>query len=217
MGHWALPVYEVYKVGADPHWLDGLDLLGVLGLDVAVIPHYDNAEGGTHDTRFCYLGERRLAVLERALPPEAAVLGVDEHTALVFDLAEGRADVLGRGGATIRKAGRSTVVPSGSSLTLTDLRVLVQTGAARSPGSVVPRGGETIQGARSGGETGAAGAAGASLPESTDDAERRFAAAERGDRGLVNRHRRERQRGPGARRASWSGGQARPGGRPGSR
>ncbi|MFI7057390.1 hypothetical protein ACIBLB_35485 [Streptosporangium canum] len=82
----AVPVYEIYKVGADPHWREGLDLLGALGVRVAVIPHYDNAEGGTHDTRYCYLGERRLAFLERLLPPDAAVLGIDEHTAVVFDL-----------------------------------------------------------------------------------------------------------------------------------
>ena len=64
-----VPVYEIYKVGEDPHWLDGLDLLGQsTGLKAAVVPHYDNAEGGTHDTRFCYLGERRLRVLEAALP-----------------------------------------------------------------------------------------------------------------------------------------------------
>jgi hypothetical protein len=64
----ALPVYEIYKVGAAPRWLEGLDLLGILGLPVAVIPHYDNAEGGTHDTRYCYLGERRLRLLERHMP-----------------------------------------------------------------------------------------------------------------------------------------------------
>ena len=27
LGGWSVPVYEVYKVGAPPHWLDGLDLL----------------------------------------------------------------------------------------------------------------------------------------------------------------------------------------------
>ena len=47
------------------------------GLTVALIPHYDNAEGGRYDTRHCYLGERRLAVMERKLPADAAVLGVD--------------------------------------------------------------------------------------------------------------------------------------------
>jgi len=125
----AVPVYEIYKVGAEPHWLEGLDLFGVLGLKVAVIPHYDNAEGGTHDTRFCYLGERRLTVLERELPEDAAVLGVDEHTALIFDLATQEAEVVGRGGATVRKAGVSTVLPSGSRVSVADLSVLVRIGA----------------------------------------------------------------------------------------
>src|ERR1700694_3612003 len=68
LGVKTVPVYEVYKVGEDPHWLDGLDLLAETGLRAAVIPHYDNAEGGNHDTRFCYLGERRLARLEAELP-----------------------------------------------------------------------------------------------------------------------------------------------------
>jgi hypothetical protein len=86
MGFTAVPVYEIYKAAAAPHWLDGLDLLGILGLKVAVIPHYDNAEGGSHDTRYRYLGERRLSLLERELPADAAVLGVDEHTAAVIDL-----------------------------------------------------------------------------------------------------------------------------------
>jgi cyanophycinase-like exopeptidase len=130
MGLLAVPVYEIYKVGADPHWLDGLDLLGVLGLKVAVIPHYDNAEGGTHDTRFCYMGERRLSMIEGQIPPDAAILGVDEHTALVLDLDAQRADVLGKGCATVRKAGVSTVLPKGSTLALAELREMVSSGTA---------------------------------------------------------------------------------------
>jgi hypothetical protein len=130
-GFVAVPVYEIYKVGAEPHWLEGLDLFGVLGLKVAVIPHYDNAEGGTHDTRFCYLGERRLTMLERKLPEDAAVLGVDEHTALIFDLATQEAEVVGRGGTTVRKAGVSRVLPSGSRISVADLRVMVRIGAPR--------------------------------------------------------------------------------------
>ncbi len=108
LGTAAVPVYEVYKVGDDPHWLGGLDLLGPLGLNVAVIPHYDNAEGGTHDTRFAYLGEERLAFLESELPEGAFVLGVDEHTGLVVDLDTRTAQVLGRGGVTVRARGRSS-------------------------------------------------------------------------------------------------------------
>ncbi len=121
LGRFTIPVYEIYKVGEDPRWLPGLDLLTPLGLPVAVVPHYDNAEGGNHDTRFCYLGERRLRVLEAELPLEVFILGVDGHTALVVDLDSGRAEVLGLGVVTVRKDGRSTVFPAGSSLTIADL------------------------------------------------------------------------------------------------
>jgi hypothetical protein len=129
----AIPVYEIYKVGEPPHWLPGLDVLATVGLRAAVIPHYDNAEGGTHDTRFCYLGERRLAVMERQLPADAAVLGVDEHTAVIFDLVAGIAEVRGRGGLTIRKNGVSTVLSAPAVVSITDLRTIVQTGAAAAP------------------------------------------------------------------------------------
>ena len=175
-GFVAVPVYEIYKVGADPHWLAGLDLFGVLGLKVAVIPHYDNAEGGTHDTRFCYLGERRLAVLERELPADAAVLGVDEHTALILDLVAQEAEVVGRGGATVRKAGLSTVLPAGSRLTLDDLRTLVRSGrqgAERSGPDQHGRGGQPDQ------PPAGAGRPGQALGEVTSDAEGRFEAAVR--------------------------------------
>jgi cyanophycinase-like exopeptidase len=124
----ALPVYEIYKVGAAPRWLDGLDLLSILGLSVAVIPHYDNAEGGTHDTRYCYLGERRLRLLERDMPAGSAVLGIDEHTAALFDLATDRVSVVGRGVLTVRRAGESAVYPAGAVISFDELRRLVQEG-----------------------------------------------------------------------------------------
>jgi cyanophycinase-like exopeptidase len=173
MGLLAVPVYEIYKVGADPHWLDGLDLLGVLGLRVAVIPHYDNAEGGTHDTRFCYMGERRLSMIEHQIPADAAVLGVDEHTALVFDLDAQQVEVLGKGGATVRKAGVSTVLPAGSTMTLPDLIALVKTGAAGAPPASARAAG------RSAAARGPDAAVTGELPELTAAAERRFETAER--------------------------------------
>lgn len=132
LGAYALPVYEIYKSGSWPRWLEGLDLLGRLGLKVAVIPHYDNAEGGTHDTRYCYLGERRLRVLERELPDEAAVLGLDEHTAAVVDVGGDLVEVRGRGVMTVRRCGQSVVVPSGETMSLADLRSLVR-GEVRRP------------------------------------------------------------------------------------
>ena len=122
LGVVTIPVYEIYKVGEDPRWLDGLDLLGVAtGLRAAVVPHYDNAEGGNHDTRFCYMGERRLRVLEHALPEGAFILGVDSHTALVLDLEHGTAAVSGLGGVTIRVDGRSARLPGGSEVTIQTL------------------------------------------------------------------------------------------------
>jgi len=121
LGRYTIPVYEIYKVGEAPRWLDGLDLLTPIGLPVAVVPHYDNAEGGNHDTRFCYLGERRLRVLEKELPPDVFILGVDGHTALVLDLDAGSGSVLGLGSVTVRKDGRSTVFAAGSEMALGDL------------------------------------------------------------------------------------------------
>jgi cyanophycinase-like exopeptidase len=121
LGRCTIPVYEIYKVGEAPRWLPGLDLLTPLGLPVAVVPHYDNAEGGNHDTRFCYMGERRLAVLEESLPDDVFILGVDGHTALVLDLDAGAASVLGLGGVTVRKGGRSTVFPAGSEMSIADI------------------------------------------------------------------------------------------------
>ncbi len=128
-----LPVYEIYKVGADPHWLPGLDLLGELDLPAALIPHYDNNEGRNHDTRFCYLGERRLTVLEKELPDDSAVIGLDEHTAALIDLETSIVEIMGKGGLTVRRAGRSTVLPSGTTLSLDELRQLL-----REAGSAVP-------------------------------------------------------------------------------
>jgi len=119
LGVVTIPVYEVYKVGEDPRWLEGLDLLGrATGLRAAVVPHYDNAEGGNHDTRFCYMGERRLRTLERALPEGAFILGVDSHTALLLDLAGGSATIAGLGGVTVRMDGRSTRFTAGTELAI---------------------------------------------------------------------------------------------------
>jgi cyanophycinase-like exopeptidase len=178
MGFLAIPVYEIYKVGADPHWLEGLDLMSVLGLKVVVIPHYDNAEGGTHDTRFCYLGERRLSILERELADDCAVLGVDEHTALVIDLATGRAEVLGKGGATVRKAGVSTVLPAGSTISLADLRTLALSGPS-GPGAAPAEASAGDESGPGAGQPEASAAALGELPELTVAAEGQFDAAVR--------------------------------------
>jgi hypothetical protein len=105
LGEVALPVYEIYKVGQDPFWTEGLGLLGEVGVRCAVIPHYNNTEGGTHDTRYCYMGEGRLRRLEAMLPDDIMILGVDEHTACIIDLDAQSVSVRGRGGVTLRRRG----------------------------------------------------------------------------------------------------------------
>jgi hypothetical protein len=103
IGRHALPVYEIYKVGEKPHWTIGLDLLGPFGLELAIVPHWNNAEGGTHDTSACFMGASRFAQLERLLPPMAVVLGIDEHTACIFDLDRGQVRIDGKGGITVHR------------------------------------------------------------------------------------------------------------------
>ncbi|ROR02901.1 Type 1 glutamine amidotransferase-like domain-containing protein [Desulfosoma caldarium] len=112
-----LPVYEIYKVGMDLHWADGLDLLGPYGLRLVIVPHWNNAEGGTHDTRFCYMGKERFQLLEAQLPDKALVVGLDEHTALTLDFTQETATVRGVGTVTLRQiksgaAARSQDSPS---------------------------------------------------------------------------------------------------------
>jgi len=182
-GRFTLPVYEIYKAGGAPRWLDGLDLLGPLGLTVALIPHYDNAEGGRYDTRHCYLGERRLAVMERDLPADAAVLGVDEHTAVLIDLRTSDVEIRGRGGVTVRRSGRSVVLPAGTRLSVPELRDLVQ-GVRRAAEDGHGRGRAGDGDEQAPGSGGGAGAGDGEtlnpplpLPEFMAAAERRFEAA----------------------------------------
>jgi peptidase E len=106
---YALPVYEIYKVGEEPFWQPGLDLLGVYGLELAIVPHWNNAEGGAElDTSRCFMGQDRFAQLLALLPPSATVLGIDEHTALLVDVERGRCEVIGRGGVTVLRGGEES-------------------------------------------------------------------------------------------------------------
>ena len=119
-GRCTIPVYEIYKAGTNPVWLDGLDIIGALtGLAVAVVPHWNNNEGATHDTSRCFIGEGRLQQLERTLPDGTAILGIDEHTALTIDLGADNVSVHGKGAITIRIPGiGETAMHSGATESL---------------------------------------------------------------------------------------------------
>lgn len=146
LGSHTIPVYEIYKAGEEPAWAPGLDLIqSVTGLPVIAIPHYDNAEGGHHDTRFCYLGEARLRAMEEMLPAGSFVLGVDEHTGLILELAARTAEVVGNGTVTIRAHGSSQVYPAGTRLGFQAIAEAAdQLAAGRRPVTAIPASPETV-------------------------------------------------------------------------
>ncbi len=133
LGPFTLPVYEIYKVGEELHWVEGLHLLDRFGFPLVVIPHWNNAEGGTHDTRFCFMGKDRMERLESALPEGVGILGVDEHTACILDLEPMVAEVRGVGGVTLRKDGREIFFPAGERFDLSGLRLEKQGALHPSP------------------------------------------------------------------------------------
>ena len=103
---YSLPVYEIYKVGEDLHWKEGLDFFGMFGLPLIFIPHWNNNEGGDElDTSRCFMGIMRFNTLMEMLPSGITVLGIDENTALILDLQEGIGRVVGLGKVTLLRTG----------------------------------------------------------------------------------------------------------------
>jgi cysteinyl-tRNA synthetase len=83
------------------------------------VPHWNNAEGATHDTSRCFIGDIKLRELERVLPAGVAILGIDEHTALSIDFATDVVAVHGKGAVTIRIPGAGeTAIHSGATETV---------------------------------------------------------------------------------------------------
>jgi hypothetical protein len=135
-----IPVYEIYKAGLPAHWLRGMNLLGtILGLRVAIVPHWNNAEGATHDTSRCFIGDVKLRELERSLPAGVAVLGIDEHTALSIDFATESVAVHGKGAVTIRIPGSGeTALHSGASESITSFLARFPDVSAPSAATALP-------------------------------------------------------------------------------
>ena len=122
MGRYTLPVYEIYKVGQPLHWVDGLDMLSKFGLDLVIVPHWNNAEGGTHDTSRCFIGQKRFEALVQLIDEPISILGLDEHTACIINLANETFEVRGIGGVVLLQNGRSQVFCSGKTYPLALLR-----------------------------------------------------------------------------------------------
>jgi len=101
-GEQALPIYEIYKVGEDPHWKAGLDFFAPYGLSLVLVPHWNNTDGGSElDTSHCYVGTERYNYLAELLPDRSTIVGIDENTALAISPQSGKCRVLGVGGVVI--------------------------------------------------------------------------------------------------------------------
>ena len=125
IGESAVPTYEIYKVGEDPHWIPGLDLLGSFGLRIACVTHWNNTEGGAHlDTSRCFIGKPRMASLLSALPEEISVVGIDEHTALMLDFSEKSFHVVGKGHVTVVRKGEERVFDTDGPFAMDELGTL---------------------------------------------------------------------------------------------
>ncbi len=122
VGRFTLPVYEIYKVGQDIHWVQGINILEHFGFNLVVVPHWNNAEGGNHDTRFCYMGEPRFRQLEALLPEDVFILGLDEHTACLVDLEREEVVVKGIGAVTLRRGGSVITYQKGDHFSFEVLR-----------------------------------------------------------------------------------------------
>tara|TARA_Y100001970_G_scaffold113762_1_gene141864 strand:- start:1762 stop:2769 length:1008 start_codon:yes stop_codon:yes gene_type:complete len=95
LGRYVIPVYEIYKVGNMDGLHDGLNVLDFLGKDTIIVPHFNNQEGGDHDTSYCFIGKKRFDNLVKGL--DVIAIGIDEHTSLTFDLDKSIMGVRGLG------------------------------------------------------------------------------------------------------------------------
>lgn len=119
VSRYALPVYEIYKVGEDLFWQDGLDILGKYGMNLVFIPHWNNTDGGSElDTSHCFMGKDRFDQLCTQLPPQVTLVGIDELTALWLDFAAERCLVMGQGAVHLVSCSREAIFPTGESFPL---------------------------------------------------------------------------------------------------
>ncbi len=118
----ALPVYEIYKVGEDLHWNNGLDFFLPYQLPLVFIPHWNNQDGGVElDTSRCYMGKSRFDKLMKMLPEDQIVIGIDEHTGLIIDFKTECLHVIGLGTVTILIGDSEREICTGCSIELSEL------------------------------------------------------------------------------------------------
>ncbi len=122
VGAWALPVYEIYKVGEDIHTKPGLDLFADYGMNISFVPHWNNAEGGIDlDTSRCFMGIERFDQWRKLLPPENMLVGLDEHSGIIMDFDTKSCEVSGVSSVSVLKQNRMEMHPAGAKFAMSEL------------------------------------------------------------------------------------------------
>jgi hypothetical protein len=122
IGAWAVPVYEIYKVGQDVHAVPGLDLFRSFGLPLSCVPHWNNTDGGADvDTSRCFLGMERFTEWCAQLPPENTTLGLDEHTGLILDFQKRQCIISGVSSVSLVRECDPKIFPSGTAFSFDEL------------------------------------------------------------------------------------------------
>ena len=122
LGEYTLPVYEIYKVGQEPYWINGLDILSTFGIKASVVPHFNNKEGGNHDTRFCYMGESRFDNLRSQI--DSNIIGIDEHTGLIIEGESNTGKVYGIGMVTVISGEKTQQYSPGDTISFDEFTVV---------------------------------------------------------------------------------------------
>jgi hypothetical protein len=122
VGAWALPVYEIYKVGEEVHTKTGLNLFADYGMQISFLPHWNNTDGGDDlDTSRCFIGMERFDLWCQSLPKDNTTIGLDEHTGLIIDCANGLCEVNGVSSVSLVRDCDSKIYPAGAKFQLSEL------------------------------------------------------------------------------------------------
>jgi hypothetical protein len=122
VGAWALPVYEVYKVGEDVHTKLGLNLFADYGMNLSFVPHWNNADGGIDlDTSRCFVGIERFDQWRSLLPAENILVGLDEHSGVILDFEAQCCEVSGVSSVSVLKSNSIDIHPAGAKFPLGEL------------------------------------------------------------------------------------------------
>jgi len=127
VGAWALPVYEIYKVGEDIHTKPGLNLFADYGLNLSFVPHWNNAEGGIDlDTSRCFIGIERFNQWRKLLPADNILVGLDEHSGIIVDFENAACEVSGVSSVSVLKQNSMEMYPAGAKFLLNEFGKLTQ-------------------------------------------------------------------------------------------